>query len=111
VFIWFIAATPVDALIALGVPERLSVLPPLLDTAIQISEANGLAGRIGLHAAEGPSAKENTILENKYRFQGLRQRSKIQRFFRFPFRRDDGRLFYFTAEDAQKYAALQDDLR
>lgn len=43
VFVWFIAATPVDALVALGIADRFSVLPPLLDTAVQISESHLLA--------------------------------------------------------------------
>jgi len=111
VFVWFIAATPVEALRAYGIQDRFSVLAPLLDTAIQVSLSNGLGGRIGLHAAAGDSAAEGLALEQKYRNCQLRQASKNKGFFRFPFRRHDGRLFYFTDADAVAFAARQGDLR
>ena len=111
VFVWFIAATPVEALRAYGIGERFSILPPLLDTAIQVSLSNDLEGRIGLHAAAGSSTAQSLALEEKYRNCNLRQGSKSKGFFRFPFRRNDGRLFYFSSADALEFAARQDDLR
>jgi len=111
VFVWLIAATPVAALQRFRVQDRFSTLPPLLDTAIQLSLRLGLEGRIALHAATGGSPEESDALMDKYRNQGLRQRSKLGAFFRFPFRPDDGRLFYFTPQDALAYAKKQDDLR
>lgn len=111
VFVWFVAASPADALKAYGVHERFSVLPPLLDTAIQISIGHEMGGRIGLHADGGGAEAQNEALMERYRKCGLSQRSRLGAFFRFPFRRDDGRLFYFTGEDALAFAAKQDDLR
>ena len=111
VFVWLIAATPVEALRARGIDHRFSTLGPLLDTAIQVSLAHGLEGRIGLHAAAGRTLAETQRLVEKYEMQGLRRRDAARRYFRRPARRDDGRYFYFTPADALAYAAKQDDLR
>jgi hypothetical protein len=111
VFVWLIAATPEEALRARGIDCRFSTLPPLLDTAIQVSLAHGLEGRIGLHADAGRTAEEAQRLVEKYERQGLRRRKAARRYYRRPARRDDGRYFYFTPDDALAYAAQQDDLR
>jgi hypothetical protein len=83
----------------------------LLDTAIQVSLAHGLEGRIGLHAAAGRTPEETQRLVNKYESQGLRRRETARSYYRRPARRDDGRYFYFAPGDALAYAAKQDDLR
>lgn len=111
VFVWLLAGTPVAALQAHGVTQRFAVLGPALDTAIQLSLGHGLQGRIGLHAASGRTPEETDALAVKYRQQGLQQRTRRGTFFRFPFRQDDGRLFYFDADAARTFAALHDDLR
>ena len=94
VFIWFIAATPIEALNFYGIKHKFAVMAPLLDTAIQISLTQGLEGRIGLHAAAGKTSEESAELAARYAKQELLQRGKSIGFFR-PFRWEDGRLFYF----------------
>lgn len=111
VFIWFIAATPEPALKSFGVPHTFAMMAPLLDTAIQLSIAHGMNGRIGLHAAFGASESESAKLSSKYLKHGLKVRPKQAGYFRWPVRREDGRLFYFDAAAASVYAAKQDDLR
>ena len=111
VFLWFVAATPVSALTAFGITDRFSVLPPVLDGAIQVSRSHGLEGRVGLHAAAGRTPDETNELVQRYVGHGLRRRSRLLGFFRFPHRPEDGRLFYFTPEDALAFSAKQDDLR
>lgn len=111
VFLWFLAATPATALHHFGIRDRFSTLPPLLDVAVQVSLSHGLEGRIGLHAALGHTTKESDALAARYEREGLKRRSRLSRFFRFPHRKDDGRLFYFGPEDAKAFAARQDDLR
>lgn len=111
VFVWLIAAAPEGALRARGIDHRFSTLPPLLDTAIQVSLAHGLEGRIGLHAAAGRTPAETQQLVEKYERQGLRRRKAARHYYRRPARRDDGRYFYFTPDDALLYASKQDDLR
>jgi hypothetical protein len=111
VFLWFIAAAPAAALNAYGITEKFSVLPPVLDVAVQVSRSHGLEGRIGLHAAAGRTPNETNDLVRRYAGHGLRRRSRLRGFFRFPHRPEDGRLFYFTPEDALAFSAKQDDLR
>ena len=111
VFLWFVAAAPKAALIANGIFDRFSTLPVVLDTAVQLSWRVGLSGRVTLHAASGVSTQENEKLAEKYRNYGLRQKFKTSTFFRFPFRRDDGRFFYFDSAESIVFARKQDDLR
>lgn len=111
VFIWYIAAAPQVALKFFGVNDKFATLAPLLDTAIQVSLGHDLEGRIGLHAALGADAQASEDLAKKYEQQGLVRRKKGSGFFRAPFRREDGRLFYFDEDGARAYAAAQDDLR
>lgn len=111
VFLWFVAAAPAAALSAFGVVDRFSVLPAVLDVAVQVSRSHGLEGRIGLHAAVGRTAREAEDLARRYPNYGLRRRSKLLGYFRFPHRPENGRLFYFTPEDAMAFSAQQDDLR
>lgn len=67
----------------------------------------------GLHAAPGKTRRQGEQLAQRYRRLGLRQRSRRGwlPFFRFPHRTEDGRLFFFTPEDALAFAQKQDDLR
>lgn len=111
VFLWLVAKTPPAALVNFGVQEQFSVMPAVLDIAVQVSLAHGYRGRVALHAAKGPNEEENDDLISLYLHCGLTQRVPRTWFFRFPHRPDDGRLFYFTAEDAMTFAKKQDDLR
>lgn len=111
VFVWFVAKTPAAALTHFGIQEQFSVMAAVLDTAVQISLSHGYDGRVALHAAKGPDEQENADLVSLYRHYGLTQRTSRTWFFRFPHRRDDGRLFYFTAKDAMTFAQKQNDLR
>lgn len=111
VFVWFIASTPEAALKSFGISHKFATMAPLLDTAIQLSLDAGLDGRIGLHAALGATRKESDALVDRYLRQGLSRRTQGKGFFRAPFRREDGRLFYFNPAAARLYAAAQDDLR
>lgn len=111
VFVWFVAAAPAAALGAYGITERFSALPPLLDVAVQVSRSHGLEGRTGLHAAAGRTPQETDELVRRYVGYGLRRRSRLRGYFRFPHRPEDGRIFYFTPEDALAFSAKQDDLR
>lgn len=110
-FVWFAAATPETALRALGVQQRFATLAPMLDTAIIMSRAYGLNGRIGLHAARGPTQALSEALVQLYIRHGLARRPAKRGWFRFFSRREDGRLFYFDSVPALAYAAQQDDLR
>lgn len=112
VFVWFVASATAAALRAHGIHQRFATLAPVLDVAVQLSLAHQLEGRIGLHAASGASQPEADALVSRYLAHGLQQRRASRwRFFKFPYRREDGRLFYFTPEDAKAFAARQDDLR
>lgn len=111
VFVWFVASAPARALKANNIQDTFSVLAAVLDTAVQVSIGHGLGGRIALHAAAGANGQENEQLAAKYTKYGLQKRKKSSMFFRFPHRRDDGRLFYFTAEAALDFVKNQDDLR
>jgi hypothetical protein len=86
-------------------------MAPLLDTVVQMSIANGQQGRVGLHASPGDTPQLSDELFQRYRRYGLKNRPVRKGFFRFPFRKDDGRLFYFDSADALAFAAQQDDLR
>lgn len=111
VFVWFVAGAPESALKANDIFDTFSVMAAVLDTAVQVSLVHGLEGRIALHAATGTDKDENKRLTTKYRKYGLQQRGKLRGFFRFPHRWDDGRLFYFTSNEALQFAKKQDDLR
>lgn len=111
-FLWFVAATPTEALLAYGINQRFVVLAPVLDVLIQLSLSHGLQGRIGLHAALGNTDEESLDLVTRYEKQKLKRRPrKSWSFFRFPHRQEDGRLFYFDIADAAVFAATQDNLR
>lgn len=111
VFIWLVSGAPPEALTFYLVRDRPVVLPAVLDIAIQLSIANGLQGRIGLHAAVGASQEESDQLAKKYAGYGLQQRQQTDGYFRWPVRPDDGRFFYFAPAEAQAFSAAQDDLR
>lgn len=107
-FIWFLSKTPSKTRAEKEVPFSFEGLPYALDTAIEISKAYGLEGRIGLHAAA-----ESLVLT--YRKQSMLRRNILhwdpQEYFSLPFRRNDGLFFYFDALDAEqhqaKFASLQ----
>jgi hypothetical protein len=110
-FVWFAAATPLAALQSFGVGQRFAMLAPMLDTAIMLSVAHGLQGRIGLHAAPGPTQALSEDLVRRYTAHGMSRRPAKIGWFRFFTRREDGRLFYLDEASALAYAAKQDDLR
>ncbi|MCC5612960.1 hypothetical protein LC612_41305 [Nostoc sp. CHAB 5834] len=110
VFIWFVASAPEAALQEFGIEKRFVVLPAIVDFAIQLSKANGYDGRIGLHAATG-TPKQSADLMGKYIKLGLTQRKEQSKYFRAPFRKEDGRLFYFDENGAQAFSDAQNFLR
>jgi hypothetical protein len=111
VFIWFVAASPSAALKKFGITDHFSCLKFVIDTAVQVSIAHGMDGRIGLHAALGATKTDSDALMKRYKDIGLSQRKKWTRFFRFPFRKDDERLFYFDAVEAQQFSQQWDHFR
>lgn len=111
VFIWFVAAVPKSALSHFGVNQSFACLAPVVDTAIQVSFANGLKGRIGLHAALGATDEQSIELITRYTQLGLTKRPNFLRYFRFPFRKDDGRLFYLSERNARRFSKRHDHLR
>ena len=111
VFVWFVAKACDRALAAAGVLDTFSVLGPMLDTAVQVSLARGLDGRIGLHAALGESTSQSDDLAALYESLGLSRRTQAPGYFRFPHRPDDGRLFYLDPAGAALFAQKRDHLR
>ena len=112
VFLWFLASAPASALAQFGFHTRLATLPSVIDVAIQMSLGNvRTRGRIGLHAALGDTEAESSTLAKRYKDCGLSAVPQHPlRFFRFPFRRQDARLFYLNSSQAlpstQRHNAL-----
>lgn len=110
VFLWYMAATPTDALIVHGLPSDLKLMRALVDTAIQFSFQRGYDGRLILHAAlSGNTSEDNELFQKYERGVGLIPYPGSNRIG--PVRKNDGRYFYSDNAKSLALTANLDYLR
>ncbi len=93
VFLWYMSATPQNALIAHGLPSDIKLMRALVDTAIQFSFQRGYEGRLLLHAAASGDPSEDNDLFQKYA-KAIQLIPYPGGSYIGPARNNDGRYFY-----------------
>jgi hypothetical protein len=105
-FVWYLSDSPESAQIALGLRPFKRIGRTLIDIASCLSFSANNGGRLLLHADIAGGDRLTRWYRESLGMKQLEPEYSIS-----PFRKNDGRYFYFESGDAESFLASSDQLR